>query len=101
MTSLLPKPVEGDIVPGTSTPYIQVYQPWGWETHRLRAGTISTTPYGPPIEKDPAPQPAPPTEKPKMIGDEHHHSIMSAISSLVQQHTSQISEALPGDRLWR
>ena len=100
MTSLLPKPVEGHIVPGTSSPFIQVYTPTGWETRRLRAGTISTTPYGPQIEKEPEPQPIP-TQKPKQIGDEHHHNIMSAISSLVQQNTSQMAEALPADRLWR
>ena len=96
----MPKPVEGDIVPGTSSPFIQEYTPWGWETRRLRAGTISTTPYGPQIEKEPTPQPVP-TQKPKQIGDEHHSNIMSAISSLVQQNTSQMAEALPGDRLCR
>ena len=100
MSSLQPKPVEGHIVPGTSSPFIKEYTPWGWETRRLRAGVISETPYGPPIEKEPTPQPVP-TEKPKQIGDEHHHSIMSAISSLVQQNTTQMSDALPSNRMWR
>ena len=99
MSTIIPKPVEGHIVPGSSGPFIQVYTPWGWETRRLRAGVISETPYGPAIEKEPTPQPVP--QKPKQIGDEHHHNIMSAISSLVQQNTTQMADALPSNRLWR
>ena len=98
MTSLMPQPVPGHIVPGTSEPFIKVLKPWGWETQRLRPGIISETPYGPPIKPEPvhaAPQ------APKPIGDEAHHGIMNALSALVAQHSTQITDAMPTQRPWR
>ena len=95
----MPKPVPGHIVPGTSTPLIKVLKPWGWQTYTLRAGDITHTPHGPPIEKEPVVQPAP--AKPKQIGDEHHHGLMAKLSALVQQNTTQMADALPGYRTWR
>ena len=95
----MPKPVEGHIVPGPSTPFIQVIKPWGWETQMLRAGIISDQKWGPPIKPEPVVQPE--AAKPKQIGDEHKGKIMDALSALVAQHTTQITDALPGDRQWR
>ena len=103
MTSLMPTPVAGHVVPGTKTPQIQVLKPWGWQTYTLRPGVITDTPYGPQIKKEPVVQPAPTeTGKPKAIGDETHHGIMSALSSMVQQHTTQkMTDAMPSQRPWR
>ena len=98
MTSLMPKPVAGHIVPGTSTPIIKVLKPWGWQTYTLRAGEITDTPYGPPIKPEPVVQP---TVRPKQIGDEQHHGIMGALSALVAQHTTQMTDAMPSNRMWR
>ena len=101
MTSILPQPVPGHIVPGTSTPEIKVLKPWGWQTYMLRAGDISETKFGPPIKKEAAVAPAPEQAKPKPIGDEQHAGLMQKLGALIQQNTTQISDALPGNRLWR
>ena len=95
----MPKPVEGHIVPGPSTPFIQVLKPWGWETHRLQAGIISDEKWGPPIKPEPVVKPE--AAKPKEIGDEHKKGLMDKLSALVAQHTTQITDALPCDRQWR
>ena len=99
MSSVMPQAIPGHVVPGTTTPLIKVLKPWGWQTYRLRAGDITETPYGPPIEKEPTVQPAP--AKPKQIGDEHHHGLMAKLSAMISQNTTQISDALPGYRTWR
>ena len=99
MTSLMPKPVAGHVVPGTTSPNIQVLKPWGWQQYILRAGIITETPHGPPIKKEPIAKPAP--VKPKDIGDEGHHAIMQKLGALISQNTTQITDALPASRLWR
>ena len=102
MTSILPQPVAGHVVPGTNTPIIKVLKPWGWQTYTLRAGDISETKFGPPIKKEAAVAPAPQQQaKPKPIGDEQHAGLMQKLGTLIQQNTTQISDALPDDRLWR
>ena len=101
MTSVLPQPVAGHVVPGTSTPLIKVLKPWGWQEYTLRAGDISETKLGPPIKKEAAVAPAPEQAKPKQIGDEQHAGLMQKLGALIQQNTTQISDALPGNRLWR
>ena len=98
MTSLMPQPVPGHIVPGTSQPYIQVMKPWGWETQRIRPGIISETHYGPPIKPEPVVQAKP--QPPKAMGDEHH-GMLNALSALVAQHSTQVVDAMPTERLWR
>ena len=99
MTSLMPHPVPGHIVPGTSEPFIKVLKPWGWETQRIRPGIISETPYGPPIKPEPVAQPTP--QPPKPIGEEAHHGIMQKLSAMVAQHSTQIVDAMPSQRPWR
>ena len=99
MSSLMPLPIPGHVVPGAKTQSIQVLKPWGWQTVLLRPGIISDTPWGPPIKPEPVQQPAP--TKPKAIGDEAHHGIMNALYAMVAQHTTQITDALPGNRMWR
>ena len=74
-------------------------KPWGWQTLQLRPGIISDTPWGPPIKPEPVSTPAP--VKPKPIGDEQHHGIMNALSAIVAQSASQITDALPSNRQWR
>ena len=128
MTTLIPHPVAGHVVPGTSAPFIQVMKPWGWETFQVRPGYITTTPGGPPVQPEPKAQPAPvqpQQHQPKQIGDEHHMGIMHALAKLrrgggkgpqpiqfgapgtpatkpqKKQPMSKITEALPGDRSWR
>ena len=101
MTSILPQPVPGHIVPGTSSPEIKVLKPWGWQTYMLRAGDISETKLGPPIKKEAAVAPAPQQAKPKQIGDEQHSGLMQKLGALIQQNTTQMSDALPDNRLWR
>ena len=104
MTSFIPQPIAGHIVPGTSKPEIDVLKPWGWQQYTVRRGVISEQPYGPPIKKEAVAQPtvaAPETGKPKAIGDEAHHGIMSALSSMVAQHATQMTDAMPSQRLWR
>ena len=96
----MPKAIPGHVVPGPSDPFIKVRKPGrGWVTYRLQFNHLTDTPYGPPIKPEPVFQPAP--VKPKAIGDESHHAVMHALSALVAQHTTQITDALPGDRLWR
>ena len=98
----MPKPVEGHVVPGTLKPEIRVLKPWGWQTYTLRAGKISEIPYGPPIKKEPLSLPKPVEQgKPKAIGDEGHHGIMSALTAMVAQHSTQMTKAMPSNRLWR
>ena len=99
MTSFMPKPVPGHVVPGTKSPEIQVLKPWGWQKYTLRAGAITETPHGPPIKKEPVSQPAP--VKPKQIGDEGHHAIMKKLGAMISQNTTQMADALPADRMWR
>ena len=99
MSSLIPQPVPGHVVPGPSNNLIQMLKPWGWQTLQLRPGIISDTPWGPPIKPEPVSTPAP--VKPKQIGDEQHHGIMNALSAIVAQSASQITDALPSNRQWR
>ena len=99
MTSFIPVPVPGHVVPGTSSKEIQVRKPWGWQTYILRSGDIIERPGGPSIKKEPVAQPAP--VKPKQIGDEQHHGLMQKLGALLQQNVSQMTEAMPSDRLWR
>ena len=101
MTSVLPQPVAGHVVPGTNGTEIKVLKPWGWQTYTLRAGDITETKFGPPIVKEAAVAPAPEQAKPKAIGDEHHAGLMQKLGALIQQNTTQMSDALPGNRLWR
>ena len=67
----------------------------------LRAGDISETKLGPPIKKEAAVAPAPQQAKPKQIGDEQHAGLMQKLGALIQQNTTQMSDALPDNRLWR
>ena len=99
MSSLIPQPIPGEVVPGPKNNLIQMLKPWGWQKLQLRPGIISDTPWGPPIEPEPVAKPAP--VKPKQIGDEQHHGIMNALTALVAQNASQITEALPSNRQWR
>ena len=92
--------VPGHVVPGTSTPIIKVLKPWGWQSFTLRAGNIVDEPNGPPIHPEPVSTPTP-VAKPKQLGEEGHHGIMNALTALVQQHTTQMVDAMPSDRLWR
>ena len=111
MTSVIPQPIPGHIVPGTTSPFIKVLKPWGWENIRINPGVITTRPYGPPVKKEPKAQPAPTPNQPqqapakiigqpKQIGDEHAMGIIHALSRMAQR-TSKITEALPSDRDWR
>ena len=108
MTTLLGYAPPGHIVPGTKTPIIEVYTPFGWKKRRIQRGIISTTPYGPPIKPEPRVQPVPkgptpqsvPGTTPKPIGDELHLGVLEALHSLAKE-TSKMTEALPGYRQWR
>ena len=105
MTTNLGYVVPGHIVPGTSDNTIQIYTPEGWETHRIQRGVISASPYGPPIRPEPrvGPVPIPKTslpptipaigQKPKPLEDISRLGIFHALQKM--------TEALPGDRLWR
>ena len=103
MTSLMPLPVAGDVVPGTNAPFIKVRKPWGWQTYQLQPGRITTTPYGPAIKPEPKSAPAPaqqPAGVPKKMGDAQHH-VLHALSALISQNATQMTDAMPSDRLWR
>ena len=99
MSSLIPLPIPGEVVPGPQNNLTRMLKPWGWQTLQLRRGVLSDTPWGPPIEPEPVSTPTP--VKPKQIGDEQHHGIMKALSAMVAQHATQITDALPSDRGWR
>ena len=87
MTSLLPQVIEGHVVPGVINPAIT--RKW-----------ITSEPYGPPIKQTPVVQPA--TKPPLKLGDEQHQDVMGALQKImVQQKSTQMTEAIPGFRDWR
>ena len=86
MTSLVPIPVTGHVVPGDPTP--------------LRRKWITNEPYGPPIKEQPVVEPS--TGQPKKHGDEQHNEVMGQLQKIiVKQQATQMQDALPGFRDWR
>jgi hypothetical protein len=87
MTSLMPKAIGGQIVPGVISPY-------------YRFSFVTEKPYGLPQEKEVFTPSAP--QKPKSLGDERHHELLGALKNIqVKQKATQIQDALPGNRDWR
>ena len=83
----MPTAITGHIVPGDPTP--------------LKRKWITQTPYGPPIQEEKVVQPTT-GNAPKPIGDQQHNQVMDALKNImVEQKSSQITEALPAHRDWR
>ena len=88
--NLIPRPVEGSILDLPIDP-------------RVRLSWVTNTRYGPPIKRRAAQQRE--DEKPRDLGEERHHELISAIKGLkVKQNVSQtanVTEALLQNRDWR
>ena len=86
------RPIEGSIIDLPKDP-------------RVRLKWVTNTPggLGKPIQKQP--QPPPPDEKPRDLGEERHHELLGALKGIKVSQTANletsVAEALKQNRDWR